>query len=397
MVRRVLLITLWFPTDRDPVQGVFVEAQARALSREFDVAVIAPDLRGLKELRAHGPAPTLVVDEREGIPVFRPRAVALVPRSVHWGQAGHSYSSAVKRAFRELATTWGRPDIIHAHVLFPAGWAAVKIGHDSRIPVVVTEHASLVAMPLRSQFERRCVRTTIESADRVLAVGERLRSRLLALSPGADIRVVGNLVDTDFFAPSELVDPKPPAAGWRANGGTRLLTIGVAPDKGVDILFDALGRLGDVPVEVAVGGAGRDQGRLVAIASRLPRSIRVEFLGRLDRQEVRRWLGWCDIYVQASRHETFGITVAEAMASGKGVVVTRSGGPEQFVIQGTGLVVEPADPSALARALQKVIAGEVVFDGALARRIVVDRFGPEAFVRQLRKVYDEVVLESAGG
>ncbi len=327
--------------------------------------------------------------------MFRPRVSVLVPRSIHWAQAAASFRAAVAHGYGAASRSLGAPDLIHAHVAFPAGWAAVPLARRERIPLVVTEHSSSVAMPLRHGYERRRVRETLECADRVIAVGPGLQARLHAIAPSVTIEVVGNVVDTEYFTP----DPTP--AGDTLDAPVtrpfRIASIGTGSVKGVLDLIAAVDRLRDLPIEVVVGGASAELDSLREAASSVAPPASIRFLGRLDRAGVRQWLRWCDVYVQASREETFGIAIAEAMSVGKGVIVTRSGGPEAFVSPSTGLLVEPGDRDALAAAISEVAGGRTVLDGAAAREVIVDRFGVGSFLAALTRIYDDVLRSSRRG
>ena len=91
----------------------------------------------------------------------------------------------------------------------------------------------------------------------------------------------------------------------------------------------------------------------------------------------------CDVFVLSSLHETFGVVVGEAMACGKPVISTRCGGPEFIVNEENGVLVDVANAQALAGAMEDFIADRVSFDPQTVRASVVNRFSPEAFVRNI--------------
>jgi glycosyltransferase involved in cell wall biosynthesis len=93
-----------------------------------------------------------------------------------------------------------------------------------------------------------------------------------------------------------------------------------------------------------------------------------------------------------SRNEPFGIVVLEAWAAARPVVVSRAGGPRDFVADGvTGLLVDPA-PEAIADGLLRVLA---MADGGRAlgeagRRAVEDKFGWDDIARATESIYRQV-------
>ena len=98
----------------------------------------------------------------------------------------------------------------------------------------------------------------------------------------------------------------------------------------------------------------------------------------------------CNVFVLPSLHETFGIVLGEAMACGKPVISTRCGGPEYVVTPDTGVLVDVANPVALADAMEAFISGRHSYDPQLVRRSVTERFGEEAFLRNISSIYEQV-------
>ena len=372
----------WYPTAKNPIGGVFVEDQARVLASTFDVAVIAPDMRRLIAAPRHGLPRGLVTERREGLEIFRPGVVAVAT----WRQAGWSYRRALDRAYRAVERTWGRPDVIHAHVVFPGGWSAAHLGLRLGIPVVLTEHSSPFSSRLSTPWLRQQVAWTLRNVDRRIAVSPGLRQQIRDFA-AVDVEVIGNVCDTEFFHPPEVASVADPRR-------LRFLTVGIlTPQKGVDILLMA-GRLllqrGRDDWELVIGGDGPSRRSLEEQAASLGLGDRCQFVGELTREATRDWMGWADVFVLASRHETFGMVVLEALACDRPVVATRSGGPESILTDEVGTLVKPNDAEALADALEGVLNGNLRPPAGAARALAVDRYGPEVFVRSMDALYESI-------
>lgn len=388
--RRILVVASWYPSGA-AATGIFVADQVDALLTKHDVTVIAPEQRGLRLLLARRSHPTTTSEDH----VIRPVARQWVPRSAR--AAKRAYGSAVEAAYRSVERRVGRPDVIHAHVTYPGGFAAVKVGRRHGIPVVVTEHAGPFAAILTSPQVEDAARWTLQHAARVIAVAPSLRDEMHRLVPDCAIDVVGNVVDTDFFTPGP--EPRPDGAAPPRHT-VRLFTSGVqAPQKGVDILLAAVQTLvaAGVDVELVVGGDGPSRAELQREALRLGVAAQCRFAGSLSRSQVREELRACDLYVSASRHESFGLAIAEALACERPVVATRAGGPESFVEPAYGVLVAPGDPAALATAIRNVATAGSRLDGHLGRRRIVERFGQEAFLAAMDRVYGAVIASAEDG
>ncbi len=94
------------------------------------------------------------------------------------------------------------------------------------------------------------------------------------------------------------------------------------------------------------------------LAQSLPQDLRerIRFHGRVDEEELQRFYARCDVFVAPSRYESFGLVFLEAMVFSKPVIACKAGGASEVVSDGeTGILVPPANPAALAKALETLI------------------------------------------
>ena len=132
--------------------------------------------------------------------------------------------------------------------------------------------------------------------------------------------------------------------------------------------------------------------KLQAQVIRLGIQDQVDFLGQLSRAGVRELIERSNVVLSASDQETFGITLIEAMACGKPVIATRSGGPEDIVNKLNGLLVPTGDAGALAAAMSQMVSDYNHYDAALIRAECVKKFSETAIINQLDAVYREVTI-----
>lgn len=120
------------------------------------------------------------------------------------------------------------------------------------------------------------------------------------------------------------------------------------PNKGFDVLIEALARLPGVVA--AIAGEGPARPALAALARRRGVADRVRFLGWRDDQGAL--LAACDLFVCPSRHEPLGNVVLEAWSAARPVVAAAAAGPAELIADGvTGRLVPVEDPAALAAAI----------------------------------------------
>ncbi len=163
-----------------------------------------------------------------------------------------------------------------------------------------------------------------------------------------------------------------PSVPSRQEDGFMLFVGRLVPTKGLDHLIKAMA-LNDRNLVICGSGPGRE--RLERLVNRKGIDGRVEFRGRVSEEEKADLMARCDAFVLPSTFESYGIAAAEAMSYGKPVIATRVGGlPE--VVRDAGILVPPADPSALAGAM------ELMMDDDEGRMAMARR------ARQLAETYD---------
>jgi teichuronic acid biosynthesis glycosyltransferase TuaC len=392
----VLLVSRLYPRPGDPVLGVFVEEEARALSSRCRVRVVSPCpwFPPFKAFERWYPYSQLPFREtRRGIEVLRPRML-LLPHNLLFPLFGHSLYLSLRRWTDEIERDFPF-DLIHAHTVYPDGLAAVMLGRARQRPTVVTVHGGDVNIHLRQPLVKRLGRRALSNADRVIAVSSSLQRALVeehGLEPER-ITVLPNGVDVTRFAPVPRAEAE--ARLGLHNTAPRILYVGaIADSKGIAHLLIAIHRLRhewSCPVQLTLIGQGEYEPTARALAGELDIADAVAFAGRSPNDEIPVWMSACDVVVLPSLSEGFGVVLVEAMACGKPVVATACGGPEDIVTSETGILVPPADDAALAKALLEVLRDEHRFAPERIRQLAIDNYAYDHVVSRIAMVYEEVL------
>ena len=204
--------------------------------------------------------------------------------------------------------------------------------------------------------------------------------QLYGYSPAKGV-VIPNAVTMPTAAP-----PRP---------GGRPFTIGyfgrIGADKRLDLLIRAVERMQHRDARVVLWGEGAAQDELVLLARGLGLEQRIEWAGPLD--EPGAALARCDVVALCSPRESSSNMVLEAMAAGRAVVVSDTGGMAEMVDRGRcGLLVPALDVPALAGALDRLAGDQDLCDrlGHAARNHVGQQHDPaavaEAWLNLLHRV-----------
>ncbi len=376
-----------------PSFGVFIQEQAKTLSKIYDLSVFVPRIQALSELYIGKPRLHTYMEHSDGFSVFNEEILLppKFPKLLFYFRL-LLFSQFIHQRYKKILSIWGKPDIIHAHVAWPGGWAAVQIGKKYKTPVVLTEHSGYLSMQFNPNSQRHLVLKTLINSDYIIAVSPAMAEQIKSFCPLIDIDIVGNVIRTDLFKPANILSDTYSAQK------TRFLSIAsLQKAKGIQYLIKAIRDLvqsGITSFEVIIGGDGPLRNELESLVKDFNISNHCRFLGFLNHNEVSHWMQRCDVFVLPSLRETFGVVLGEAMACGKPVIATRCGGPEFVVTQETGLLVDPANPKALANAMYKFITKQIDFDTDLICHSVLSRFGENPFLNKITRIYEHLWSKS---
>lgn len=298
---------------------------------------------------------------------FRARGLPTTPLPIR--HTGFEGARALRRALGE----WG------AEIAF------VDMPRDIRLAAVASLGSPLAviycistATPPRDALTRlafRRVRLTVFLTEQLARDGLAARSFMRR----APYRVIPNGVDCVRFRPDRV-------AGLafrrlhRLGDGPVLLGAGaLAAEKRWDLLLESVALLPRPAPPLVLCGSGALEGALRAQAERL--SLDVRFLGCLEPAALVKALNAATCVVHTCPVETFGLSVAEAMACGRPVVGV-AGGTLPVVIGDAGVLAPPEDPGTFARLLDELLSDSARRDalGRAARRRALERFSLKRMV-----------------
>jgi glycosyltransferase involved in cell wall biosynthesis len=333
----ILLVSAWYPDETHHTNGSFVEEQAIMLKRfGHSVTVLHPYLLG-NFTSAFFKRKLELFQTRNGIQVLHVGVKPVLPgfRNLAYRKL---YLTCLK-ALEKYNINLDDFDIMHSHALFMGGYIAMKLAQKTGKIFFHTEHTSgLIYNP--SQYnpsDRKIIESVYISAKKVFFVSNYALSKTLeqyGIKEKDKFTVIPNVVDNSFFDCSidTLQDEK-----------FNYIVIGnLITRKQVDLLLFAWKRLllTFPNSSLTIAGEGPERNKLVKISASLEINNSIVFLPKLSRSEVKEHIQRHQALVSVSALETFGLTVAEAQAMGKPVLVTNSGGVREIVNQNTGILVE---------------------------------------------------------
>ncbi len=382
----ILLLASWYPSKEDPTAGSFVQEQAHML-RDYghQVTVIHPFLLGTFASSITKRS-TVSYTQEDGIRVLR---VGVAPPLPFFRAISYAYCFRwVRKAMNTFHIDPKEFAVIHSHAMFMGGLIGNKLSKKYKIPLVHTEHTSgLIFNP--KQYTKKDIsftRKAYSHCHKVLFVSHfALKHTLanIALESKDNLVVLPNIVNRSFF--SSPILPLSKATSFR------FLVIGnFIPIKNHQLLLEAFRLVqNELPtIGLSIAGNGPLEQELRALSESL-KLENVNWLSRLNRAEVKEQMATHQVILSTSNVETFGLTIAEAQAMGKPVVVTDSGGVRDIVTQETGKVTE-CSPEAFAKGMIHMIQSLDSYDPETIRQSAKSRFAAEVVMHQLNEIYRQL-------
>jgi len=297
---------------------------------------------------------------------------------------------------REHILTAGKPKLILALTSSPiSGTVAYLAAREHKIPFVVWEHLThyqrkmLHGMRLKRRIE------IMKSADTILAVSKSLGSSIestLGIKRNK-VEIMPNPIPKDF------IGNLPDITRNYLDASQDTFTFGAWTNwrkiKRLDILLEAFSHVHAEYPNTALLVAGPIAKNVYSnIKQPLLKQPGLTLLDSVSRREILDLARQVYCCVIPSDHETFGLPALEAMALGKPVITTRSGGPEHLVTDANGIITERGSAFSIAKAMVEVLKNHHKYNPAIISRIAHESYGPEAMVSRWEQVYGKFGIVS---
>lgn len=248
-------------------------------------------------------------------------------------------------------------DVVVHHAPLPLNDAAVLLGLPDEVGLIVYWHADILGFHLLKPMMSPMIRRVLDRADRIIVSGQPMIDHSDLLRPHAakcTVMPYGMQID-HWYQPD--ASERPAIDALRRAKPRHIVSLGrLVGYKGFDVLIRAMR---DVDGHATIIGEGPCLQALQQLATELGVAGRVEFSGRLERDEIRRLFHASKVFAFPSvgEAEAFGIVQVEAMAAGLPIVNTALATTVPLVARHDqeALTVPPGNAGALAAALNRML------------------------------------------
>lgn len=362
---RVLVLSSTFPSNVDPILGVFVKERMRAVASlgRLDLRVVSP-VAYFPPIKIHPRwYPNSQIARRDvvaGLQVDRPRYLVLpktngrfTTRLMSWG---------IRRSVRRLHAEFPF-DVVDAHFVFPDGVVGAHLAQEYGVPLVITARGSDLMSYPKYPIPRRQISWALQQATQLIALSEELARKMVEL--GADrsrITVISNGVDTESFRPRDQRAARE-SLGLPLD---RRIILGVGyliELKGFHLAIEALARIHsrhpDAFYAIA-GGLGRFNGdysrQIQETIDRTGMTEHVRLLGEKRHSEISQCYNAADFFAVLSSHEGSPNAPLEALSCGLPVISAPIGSmPELMRNPDLGVLLKDREVATIAAGFEQAL------------------------------------------
>jgi glycosyltransferase involved in cell wall biosynthesis len=273
------------------------------------------------------------------------------------------------------------PDLMHAHYASSYGLlGALTKFHPYAISVWGTE---IYEFGEKSIIHRNLLKYNFKKADAVLSTSRDMAIRTSKFTK-KKVEITPFGIDTQHFTPQSTEHEG--------------LVIGTVKSMerfyGIDLLIKAFAQLKGNDLTLKLVGDGTKTKEYKTLVEELKLEDRVTFTGRIESDQIVQELNSMDIFVAASRAESFGVSILEASSCGIPVVSSNVGGLPEVVENGvTGFTVASEDIDALTLKIQELVdSKELRLNmGSAGREFVQNTYEWEDCVSKMTNIYESLV------
>ena len=391
---KVFIIPSWYPTNKNPIAGIFFREQAVALAEShLEIKVFVSAIH-LYQLTPRNLTETIknifkFILDSTSESIVSSRLIEVKSVALSWtdklfnGNLNRQFNIH-ERNFLRAINLFGGIDIIHAHSISPGGYIAKLLSEKYKIPYVITEHVRPDLFGVINGKVPLKTHQAIQNASAFFAVSPSLSKEIRQLGY-KNVNYLPNMVNESIFKPK---------AFNTENGDFVFCTVSrMVSGKGIDDLLHAIHKVTkkNENITFKIGGDGPKFQEFIRLANQLGISNQINWLGNLSREGVLSAIQDSHAFVLPSHYETFGVVYAEAIACGKPIIATKCGGSECIVNKTNGVLINVSDVNALADAINNVVDNIDNFDSTKIREDFLNRFSFKKVIGDLYENYQRVI------
>ena len=361
--KKVLHLAKWYPNKEEPLLGIFIQKHIHSLQQYIDNKVISIYETNTINSNIHR-----VVNHNKN-----------TEEVVFYHKKGLLNKIKVLfRVWKEIKRS--KPHLIHAHVM---GWTsslAFFLSRTNQLPFLISEHWSGYRTSEYAQlnFASKILRKiSAKQAEQICVVSNFLKQDMLRCGVTANYTTVGNVVDGI-------------ALDIEKNKTFSFVFAGdlVQETKNVKVILEAFSEIlkHHKNIKLDIIGDGKDLKYFKELSYQLKLNNHVSFHGNQSNNYVFKTLSQSHVLILNSYFETFSIICAEALLCGIPVIATKCGGPESYLNDKTGILIDIDNKKQLTTAMESMINNYDQYEPIKLKNIA-HQFSMEIIGEKINQIY----------
>jgi glycosyltransferase involved in cell wall biosynthesis len=284
-----------------------------------------------------------------------------------------------------------KPDVLHAHYATSYGLVGALSGFH---PFVISAWGTdVMKFPNKNFVAKSILRYNFSNADLICATSNTIKEYIAPVID-KDVTVIPFGIDVNKFKPT-------PVSPVFKEGDFVLGSIkSLEKLYNIDVLINSFYRLHEKypQLKLLIIGEGSAGEKLKALVKKLEIEDKVMFTGRVPFSEISDYYNRISVLVNISEYESFGVSVIEAMACGKPVIVTNVGGLKEVVKDDTvGLKVEIGNVEQTAAAIERLVTDAALYQriSETARMYATTTYNWNDNLQQMLDAYKRLIAQKA--
>ena len=363
--KKVLHLAKWYPNKAEPLLGIFIRKYIQSVQQSFDNKVIS--VYQTDTIKSNIQRIVNHYNNTEEVVFYHKKGLL-------------NKISVLYRVWKEIKNF--QAHLIHAHVM---GWTsslAFFFSRTNQVPFIISEHWSGYRKKGYAQlnFASKILRKiSARKAEQICVVSNFLKEDMIKCGVEANYTIIGNVVDG-----KTLDIGKNKTFSFVFAGDLVQETKNV---KGIlEAFYEVIKHHKNIKLDII--GDGKDLKNYKNLSDQLKLNNHVSFHGNQSNDYVFKTLSQSHVLILNSYFETFSIICAEALLCGIPIISTKCGGPESFLNDETGILIDCDSNNQLIKAMKDMVTNYDKYEPeklkSMAHQFSMDSIGEKINQQYLR-------------
>ena len=369
----ILFISSWYPSRVFPTNGDFVQRHAETMSIDHEITVIhvVTDATITKKVE--------IVDKK----VNNVRTIIAYVPSKNSIYKLYSFYKAYASIIKKI----GVFDLVHLNISYPKGLVALYLKKIKKKPYIITEHWTGYQNPLNKSigfFRKLITKSIVKNASFVCPVSKNLASEMQQFGLKGTYKIVPNVVNTAIFTPKD-----------KAPKTFTIVSISNLFDeqKNITGLLNVVKKLSKIRTDFIFKIVGNsDPSEIKKHIEKLKiAKENIQFIGTKTQNQIAEILQNSSVYASFSNYETFGLVMAESLATGTPVISTDTGILTEINASEYSTIIPIKDEEKLLQTLLKYMDENSEYNAIKMHTFIDERYSKSIICKKFTEIYYESI------